>query len=92
VSKYRTKINTVDAVQWDPSVKIKGIRTIKALSVNWECPNCGRIDADHGMLKRHPYYEICPGSWIVTWENGMKSIVTDAEFKANFEKVEEVIE
>jgi hypothetical protein len=46
---------------------------------------CGLFENQHGKLKVNGgYYGVCPGSWVITDENGADYCMEDEDFKKHF--------
>jgi hypothetical protein len=87
MGKFIKKVEPVDAVQWKVSMDIPSVK--KHIGCNYRmCPICG------GDAETTPIYYvdlgndilyIRDGNWIVTEDNGKKSVYDDKRFKELYE-------
>lgn len=72
----------VDAVQW---FRLGDHPRVEQYPGGTSMAGCGFPDNQHGKLKTGSgYFGVCPGSWVVTDENGVDHWMDDDAFKHHF--------
>lgn len=63
----------------------KVVRYYRNPSVDGEskCNRCGKIMDDHGWIETLKTV-VCPGDWVITWEDGKLSICKPKEFEETY--------
>jgi len=95
MANYTKKQEVVDAVQWlktGDHPKIDSIATkISAEKGEETCNSCGLPISVHGIqdLDGRLFNTICPGSWIITREDGRFEYLNDATFRARYSVAKE---
>ena len=92
--KYRRKPVVVDAVQWFKHGDYFGVRKYVGQEEDESfkykvCDSCDNRYWAHGKVRLVPgltnWTKVCPGDWILKYEDGHLETLTDQEFKNEFE-------
>lgn len=86
MGRYRKRVPEYDAQQWRKDGDHPHVRGLEDHPANEWDHKCGFPGTAHGsVLLPGGYVIVCPGDWILTSDQGARSLVRQAEFESGYE-------